>query len=293
MTGMPLHNPGEIPDYVPPHLRNEVFDFRNEPDGGVSFWHPRASLGLDPETSRVKLTKEQYQQTFDPHYRGINFTESMNNQYAPLQRHPKTTARSINEGIGKALRKAFDWGTSEQGKAVGTAGLLAALLGGAGGYAWGRHSGEGSVGKALLMALLAGGVGAAGTAYAQNRHNAREAWLTQRQSPLMGFSKTASAQGSAGLIRLLEGDPTLSAIERAQIIEALVRIPAPAQDEMYRLARTAAGAGVGMLIMRLLKAKGLLPILAGGILGAIIGSPPREHMSVNDFGQPSMRHFLS
>jgi hypothetical protein len=274
---------GERPDYIPPHLRGQVFDFRNENDGTISFAHPEAHLGLSPRDSRVKLTKEQYNQTFDPLYQKDNWTDSMNSMYAPLNRIPKTQGQKLNEGIANYLRKAFDWGTSDQGKAVGTAGLLSALAGGVGSYMWGRHTGDPSISRSLLLALLAGGLGAAGTAYAQNKHNRREAWLAKSSS---------AGDVTNGLIRMLENDPSLSSWERAQLLRTLAGVDRRDRDELYRLARTSIGVGAGILVMRFLKAKGLLPMLAGGILGGMLGSVRDPGLAHNALGQISMTNYL-
>ena len=256
--GMP--DTGALPEYIPPHLQGEVMDFRNEEGGEVSFYHPEASLGLDRESSRIRLTPEQYKNTFDEQHRLGNFTEAMNNQYT--LRTPKTPGRRMNDWIGGNLRGAYDWGTSTQGKGVGTAGLLAALGGGLGGYLWGNYTGKGKIRKALLGALLAGGVGAGVAALSQGRHNRREAYLGKR----------ASVEVSSVLIRALENDVTLGRMERAMLLRQLAQVPAHQRSDMYRLMRTTIGAGAGMLVMRFLKAKGLLPMMAGAILGGIVGS---------------------
>lgn len=254
---------GEVPEYVPPHLRGKVWDFRNEPGGAVSFYHPEAAMGLAPDQSRARLGEEKYKQTFDRAHRLSNFTDSMEGQYAPLERLNKTPARRMNEGIADKLRGALDWGTSTQGKAVGTAGLLSALGGGLASFLWDYRKGQpAKPGRILLTALLAGGAGAGGTALGQARHNAREKHL----------SKNASMEVATALIRILEGDPTLSRYDRARVLSALSEAPDRDKNELYRLLRTSVGAGAGMIAMRFLGAKGLLPMLAGGILGGMVGS---------------------
>lgn len=273
---------GEIPEYVPPHLRGKVWDFRNEGDGTVSFAHPEAYMGLSPAQSRAKVTAEQYAQTFDPAHRLGDLSGSMRGQYAPIERMGKTPAKQMNEGIANYLRKALGWSTSSQGKAIGTAGLLSAVGGGLGSYLWDKsQDSEASPGRAMLMALIAGGLGAAGTAWGQSRHNRRENFL----------SKTASLEVATALVRLLENDPSLSRSDRAHILQALARAPDRDRDQLYGLLRTSAGAGAGMLAVRFLGAKGLLPMLAGGILGGMLGSrsagPKR-----NAQGQLSMTNYL-
>ena len=126
----PLVPHGAVPKVVPQHLQGEVWDFRNEPDGKISFQHPKASIGLSPDDSRVYMTPDEYKLSFDPAYRMTHLEEAANNGYAPLQRIPKTSARQWSDSIASGIGKALDWGSSAQGKAVGTAGLLSALAGG-------------------------------------------------------------------------------------------------------------------------------------------------------------------
>jgi len=265
---------GALPEYIPPHLNGQVMDFRAEPDGKISFYHPEASKGLDPESSRVKISPEEYDQTFDQQHRRGDFTDSMNGQYA--LRRPKSESQKINDAVAGKIRSAYEWGTSSQGKGVGTAALLAALGGAAGGYMWGNYTGEGKMKKSLLMALLAGGVGAGTTALAQRQHNTREAFYQNKQ---------ASSDTQHVLIRALENDPTVSASERAMLLRELARVPDQQRDELYHLLRTTIGAGAGMLVMRFLKAKGLLPMMAGAILGGMAGSASGRSPEYNAMGQ--------
>jgi len=281
MTTNPLAPHGAIPKYVPPHLEGKVWDFRNEPDGNISFQHPEAAMSVYPEDARVSMSPNEYKLSFDPVHRMSHADEALTTGYAPLQRRPKTEARKINDAIAGGIGKAFDWGTSSQGKAVGTAGLLSALAGGVGGYMWGRDSDQRPIKRALLMALLAGGVGAAGTAWTQNRHNRREAWL----------SKRTATDWTPMIIQLLNNDPSISSGQRAMLMRAILNARPDDQEDLYRLLRTATGAGIGVLAMRFLGSKGLLPMIAGGILGGILGhgsgGPSR-----NALGQVSITDYL-
>ena len=281
MVDNPLKPHGAVPGYIPPHLQGKVWDFRNEPGGDISFQHPEAALGLAPDQSRVTMSPDEYRKNFDAVDRWTNFEESMREGYAPMQRRPKTPAREMNDWIADKARGAFDWGTSSQGKAVGTAGLLSALAGAAGGAAWGHYSGSGKISKALMLALLAGGLGATGTALAQNKHNKREAWLSKGAS---------SADVSHMLIRMLNNDPTINGTDRAMIFRAIASASSSDRDSLYRLLRGAAGAGVGVLAMRFLGAKGLLPMAAGGILGGLIGGRS-SGLKRNALGQVSITNY--
>jgi len=269
-----------LPAYIPPHLNGKVMDFRKEPDGRVSFLHPEGAAGLGPEDSRVVLDEENYKQTFDRQHRRANFVDSINNQYA--YRRPKPVGQQVNEWIGNKLKGAYNWGTSTQGKGVGTAALLSALAGGAGGLMWGNYTGGGKTKKALLLALLAGGIGAGATAYGQRKHNMREAYI----------NKQASSAIDAVLIRALSNDPTVSGFERSMLLRAISTVPPYQRSELYSLMRTTIGAGAGMLIMRFLKAKGLLPMMAGAILGGIAATPRSPKLKRNAMGQLSMHNYL-
>ncbi len=284
---MPAQDPmmphGQVPGYVPQHLQGKVWDFRNEDDGTVSFLHPEAALGLSPQDSRVRLNEGQYKATFDQQHRLGNFTDSMKTQHAPLERAEKTTGQYYNDLIADKLRGAYHWGTSSQGKAVGTTGLLSALAGGVGGYMWGKQTGESPMRKALLLSLLAGATGAIATGVAQSSHNKREAWL----------SKNASSMDVAqGIIRSLENDPSLSGHDRAKILTAVARLRNEDRDQLYRLLKTSLGAGVGVLAVRFLGAKGLLPMLAGGILGGFLGGRSNDELDHNPYGQVSITNYL-
>lgn len=273
---------GGVPDYIPEHLRGKVWDFKNEPGDAVSFNHPEAYQGLAPDQSRATISKDQYLKTFDQSHRLSDFTDSMEGQYAPLERLGRTSSRNINDSIAKAIRGALGWGTESSGKAIGTAGLLSALGGGTAHYLWDRQRGNRmNPNKMLLTSLLAGLAGAGGTAVGQHRHSTRENYL----------AKTASVPVAAALIRSLDSDPTLNSYEKSQILSALSRAPNHERDELYRLMRTSIGAGAGVLAMRFLGAKGLMPLLAGGILGGLLSrqtsSPDR-----NAQGQLSMTSYL-
>lgn len=269
------------PTYIPPHLRGKVGDFRREGDGNISFSHPEAFPGMTPDSARALVTPDQFAKTFDLPSRFGNFSAAMREQYAPLQR-AQTSARQINDGIANYLRKALKWSTSSQGKAVGTAGLAAALGGGLGSYAWDAYKGrDGSIGKALLMALLAGGVGAGGTAWGQSRHNRRENFLSKSASDV-----------AVDIQRMLENDPSLSRQDRVQIIRGLMRMGEPDLNQLRQLLKTSAGVGAGVLVARFMGAKGLLPLLLSGILGGALlsggGGGPRR----NAQGQISILDYM-
>lgn len=277
MTTNPMTPHGAVPAYVPDHLAGKVWDFRNEGGGNVSFQHPEAVVGSSPADMRVTMSADEYKRNFDPVTRVSNLQDSAEQGYAPMHRRPRTAARQMNDTIADGINRAVEWGTSSQGKAVGTAGLLSALAGGIGGYAWGRSNyDEHPVRKALMLALLAGGIGAAGTAWTQNRHNRREDWLSKKGSFMDPTQFVISA---------INSDPSISASDRTLLFRALASASSYDQNALSNLIRTTAGVGAGVLAMRFLGAKGLLPMAVGGILGGLIGSSLGSGSRRNAFGQ--------
>lgn len=267
---------GAIPKYVPPHLRGKVWDFRNEPGGNVSFQHPEATVGLPTEKARVTLTPEEYKLGFDSTYRLTHPDKAFGSAgYAPMQARPSDVLNKTNTAVANGISKAIDWGTSSQGKAVGTAGLLSALAGGVGGYMWAQHDGENPLKRALLMALLTGGLGAAGTAWTQSNHNRREAWL----------SKQSNADPVQVIVSILQSDPSVNQAHLQTIMTALNQARQSDREDLVRLLRTTAGAGAGALALRFLGAKGLLPMLAGGIIGGLLASSYQPPVKRNPLGQ--------
>ena len=75
------------------------------------------------------------------------------------------------------------------------------------------------------------------------------------------------------------------------ILRAIAQMPTNDRSDLYYLLRTSIGAGAGMLAMRFLGAKGLLPMLAGGILGGVLGSR-RGGLDRNAMGQVSITNYL-
>lgn len=265
---------GKLPTYIPPHLEGKVSDFRQDPSGSVSFAHDEAALGLGPEQSRRTIPLDQYKQTFDRDYRLRNFNESMTGQYAP--RRATNRAQDFSQWVADTARSGFDWGTSSQGKAVGTAGLLAALAGGGLGAWLGKQQGEGVGSKALIGALLAGTATAGLTAYGQRNHNLRTAALGKQASDVVGQ-----------IVEAVTSDPSLGPADRAAMLRGAAAMSHNQRDELSDLIRTATGAGVGVLIMRFMSAKGLLPAMAGGIVGAMVGRSIGRSPKYNAMGQLS------
>ncbi len=269
----------KLPPYVPPHLRGKVSDFRQEPDGQISFAHPENSLGLGPEDSRQKLSQEQYKQTFDQDYRRKNFNASMNGQYAPLDKRPSNTSEQLTGWIADKLSGGWDWGTSSRGKSVATAGLLSALAGGAAGAYMGYRGGEPSVSKSLLAALLAGTAGAGITAYSHNQQDRRDAYLAKQASDV------------DTIIRAITMDPYMSQAERAACLRAAAVMSSIQRDDLARMLSTATGAGVGALILRFMRGTGLIPTLVGGIMGALVGYAAAPGPKYNPMGQLSLSNY--
>ena len=268
-----------VPPYVPPHLRGQVGDFRQEQDGGISFAHAENSLGLGPDESRQKISQEQYKQTFDRDHRRSNFHESMVKQYAPLQRKPSTGNDGITNWIADKALGGFEWGTSSRGKSVATAGLLSALAGGAAGAFLTHQGGDMSVSKSLLAALLAGTAGAGAVAYSHNKQDRRQAYLSKQASDV------------DMIIRAITMDPYMSPSERAACLRAAAVMENNQRDDLARMLSTATGAGVGAIVLRFLRGKGLIPTMVGGILGAVAGYAAGPGPKYNPMGQLSLSNY--
>ncbi len=259
------------PDYIPPHLEDRVSDFRREPDGGVSFFDPRAATGtFGPENSRTTVTPEIYDSTFgDKRY---DLAASAETAYGLPNRAPTFTSM-IHDWVVDKGRKGLDYGLSSQGKATGAVGLLSAL---AGGVAGGVGE-DGSLGKGVLYALLAGSAGAGLTALGQHLNQNREA---QREK-VASFSDT-------DLLSLLAANSFIPDADKRRFVAAFANLRDREKDELARLLRVTAGATAGALIARYLSGKGLLPMFVGGMVGAIVGRAFSPKPIFNNLGQLSV-----
>lgn len=270
---------GKTPPYVPTHLAGKVRDFRQEPDGSISFADDESALGLGPEESRQNISQDQYQKTFDRGYRARNFNDSMKGQYMGSRQGPTSRGKQLNDWIAGALDSGYKWGTSSQGKAVGTVGLLSALAGGAAGAYLGNQQGEGAVSKGLLMALLAGTAGAGVTAFSQAQHNRREDWLAKQ------------ANNADIIIDAISRDYTMDPMLRADCLRAAARMSDIERENLARKMSMITGAGAGMLVVQFMRSKGLLPMLAGGMIGALAGYVAGPGMKYNSMGQLSLSNY--
>lgn len=265
-----------IPPYVPPHLRGRVGDFGDEPNGDVSFTDTQAALGLGPDDSRKTISRAKFQQTFDRNTRLADLEGSLADQYgSPLKSYGDSGwAGDMRDRIAKSVRGGLHWGTTTPGKAIGTAALVSGLAGGVGGYMLSRDS-DSPWRNGALAALLTGALGAGATALAQRQNNQRAAAL----------SKTASTAESM-IMHAISSDYGMSREDKITLMNLARDLRASDAAELSRVLRGATGAGVGMLVVKFLKLKGLLPMLVGGMLGAAIGGQqsPRR----NALGQISL-----
>ena len=268
-----------LPPYIPPHLSGKVSDFRQEPDGSVSFAHPENSLGLGIDESRQKISQEQYKQTFDLAHRRGNFKSSMAGQYAPLQRQPKNTSDNITGWLAEKLNAGLDWGSSSRGKSVATTGLLSALAGGAAGAYLTHKGGDMSVSKSLAAALVAGAAGAGVSAYSHGAQDRRAAYISKQASDV------------DHIIRTITMDPYMSQAERAACLRAAAIMSDNQRDDLARMLSTATGAGVGAIVLRFLRGKGLIPTMVGGILGAALGYIAGPGPKYNPMGQLTLSNY--
>ena len=263
------------PSYIPPHLEGRVSDFRRASDGGVSFFDPRAATGtFGPEASRTTIQPDMYDATFGD--KRFDLPSAADQQYG-IPGPPKTLTSMAHDWLVDKGRQGLQYGTSSQGRAAGTVGLLGALAGGVAGFA-----GEGgSLGKGLLYALLAGTAGVGLTAAGQNLNANRE-----RNREQVSLSKKAFADSD--LMSLLSQNFSIPEQDKRIYLAAAARLQSREKDELARLLRVTAGAAAGAMIARYLRGKGLLNAVMGGMLGAFVGRAFSPQPSFNNLGQLSV-----
>jgi hypothetical protein len=252
-----------------------VSEFRRLGDGSVSFEHPEVALGtFGPSDSRRKIDATTFDKTFNPRARSRDLEGAVNGQYTGHE--SANLSQTIADWIRKTVRSGWDYGTSSQGKALGTMGVLGGIAGAGYGAFKALDDPEASIPKTgLLYGLLAGGVAAGGTALGQYLHNSRERQLTKQASVADDIAMAVSA------------DPAISYTQREAIIRGLSQLGNSELTELGNLLRMGIGASVGSLVMRYLKGKGLLPTIVGGIVGAIAGRATAAGPIYNAMGQLS------
>lgn len=263
------------PSFVPSHLNGKVDNFRRLGDGSVSFEHPEVALGtFGPEASRKTVDAATFDKTFDPRTRSRSLEAAVNGQYTG--RESTNLSKTIADWIRNAVKGGWNYGTSSQGKAMGTMGVLGGLAGAGYGAYKALGDPDASIPKTgLLYGLLAGGVAAGGTALGQYLHNSRESQLTKQASTANDIAMAVAA------------DPAISYTQREAIIRGLSQLGNPELTELGNLLRMGIGASIGSLVMRYLKGKGLLPTIVGGIVGAIAGRATAPGPIYNAMGQLS------
>lgn len=263
------------PNYIPPHLEGRVSDFQRSPDGSVSFFDPRAATGtFGPAASRTTIQPDMYDSTFGD--KRFNLAEAAENQHG-LPGPQKTFTTMAHDWLVDKGRQGLNYGTSSQGKAVGTVGLLSALAGGAAGFV----GEDGSAGKGLLYALLAGTAGAGLTAAGQNLNANRE-----RNREQVDLTKKAFAD--LDLMSILSQNFSIPEQDKRIYLAAVARLQSREKDELARLLRVTAGAAAGAMIARYLRGKGLLNTVMGGMMGAFVGRAFSPQPSFNNLGQLSV-----
>jgi hypothetical protein len=268
------------PTYIPPHLAGKVYDFRQEPSGDYSFAYPEASMGLGPDKSRQVLTPEQYKNTFDADHRRRNFNSSMAGQYSGMTERPGNRSGQLSDWLGGKISDGYNWSTSTTGKSVAATGLLSALAGAAAGAYIGNQQGEGVVSKSLAAALLAGAAGAGISAYSHGAAERRSSFLAKQANQEVDF-----------IIEAITEDRSLSPTEKAQCLRAVVSLGTVHRAELSRMLSTATGAGIGMLIMRFLRGKGLIHTAVGGMMGALAGYMSSGGPKYNPMGQLTLSNY--
>jgi len=239
-----------LPNYIPPHLRGLVGAFRKEDDGDISFDDAYNPNGLIGEAGRTRISEQKYKDTFDwkSRFATPDPNGSMGADKDYRIRRKKGIKEMLGEGIGGYSRKLYDWGTSDAGKSVGTAGAVYGLGGAGLGYLLSNYLGTSGVSTSLLGALLAGTMGAGATAYGQSKSNKG----TQE--------KKASLDLAPELIDLIKSS-SLGTMGQAHVLQALSTIPG---EEVNQILNTAPSGG----------SKDLMRSIVGGILQQVT-SPPK------------------
>jgi len=264
-----------VPSFVPGHLSGRVADFRNEPNGNVSFFDSNAATS-DPRgyyddktmTRRIAMSPTDYKSTFDRSSMLMNMGKSVDTMYAA----PNTRTRGIQDILTDVLRGGLDKVTATPARTMATAGVLGALGTGLAGYQAAKNFDMDAPGTGILASLLGGALGAGGVYMAQR--NARSHDLTKQASTAADI-----------LLASIMSDPNLSTMQRQMTLQALMRVNNQDAEQLATAVRTAGGGAAGMLIMQFLAGKGLIPALFGGALGAIIGRMTGSQPRKNAFGQ--------
>lgn len=251
------------PEYVPIHLRGKVSDFRQEPDGRVSFSHPEAALGLGPEFSRKTLSRGDYDSTFDRSSRYANIESAFKNQYGgPSLGAASDPIAKIRDTLAGWLRNAAEWGTSSTGKAIGMSALVGAGLGAGAGAMHAGRTGKPMLDRSVLAALAGAGLASGGMALLRDRYAARQS----------SFAEKSAASVLGSIDRALTADMRLTQEERHTLRRLVAELSRYDQSRLEGMLRVAAGAGAGALVARFLSNKGLLPMAIGGIVGALVAA---------------------
>lgn len=245
------------PQHIPLHLRH-VRDFQQNPDGSVSFLDERNNpRNLFGDQARISLGPAEARATFDPQYRRFNLEQALRDQYKSDREVPKTFAQNLTHGIGRGLRKAFDYGTASNDRARATTGALAALAGGALGASLSQ---ENKIRNGILAALLAGGAGYAASA----------------------LSKQAASIPVKDIMEMIRQSSEINRDHRA-IFEGKVRTSSASElADLSRIIRAANGAGLGFILAKFFNIPWLIPSAMGGLIGFNIPKKRR----LNAFGQP-------
>lgn len=203
--------------------------------------------------------------------------------------------------LGRNAKSLWEGATSSPGRSILTGAGLGAMALGLGRAATttdeDEAQGHSRFGRGMLGSLLGAGLGAAGVYGAQRWLAPPGAdgqmewpnWLNQlrEHNP---FAKQATA--AASLQQQVDMAPIPE--QQRQMYQSLIQqLPDQDQQQLQQRLSSAAGATVAYLLARFFGAKGLMPQVGAGILGALAGGhmTPHPHLNFNPMGQLTTDNF--
>lgn len=254
------------PDYIPPHLEGRLSDFRDDGNGMISFKDVGNPSGT-PDGRRA-IDMKTFRATFDPSHRATNIEAALKSQYSG-RAGGTNLINTLRDWTADKARGLWEAGTANPGRSLATVGGLGGLIGAGLGAFQSARNDEPMLGRSALYGLLGAGLGTGALALMQHLNNARQ----------------KSASSVDAIEDRLDRDHSIGPADRELLVNMVQKLAPPDRDQLAQLLRVGIGAGAGAIVVRFLRGKGLLPMLAGSILGGLAAaftSGPRT----NAFGRP-------
>ncbi len=258
-------NPAQIESYA-----TEANNRWKNRDPGQHNWQHSFSLAPGARPDRVRLTGNVARASLPEH----SDWQANNPGLTSLYQHRGPNSFGTgNYELGENLRGLLaseNWWQRNAQTGIGPAALRGAGAGALGGSVLGLLIGllRGRGGQGARTGAITGGLLGAGLAgYAG-----------------YNFSKHASADQST-IRQMLSADPTISFSDKARLQQGLDGLSSADLRRLAQLLRSAGGAGVGALIAKFLLGRGKGGILAGAIIGGLVGHRSGRPGKTNAFGQ--------